>query len=257
MKKFVQTFLAVTVIIASFCGPALAQQAGKDWYIALRLGYSPFTMEADGTVAGRDFHTKADLSDIMDKMDTTLGGIDIEFGKGRWFGMLQGLYMKVETQEGSLAHGSKAMLKQVGFNPTVGYRVYQEKFEGNQFLSIDALAGLSYLKTNWELTINDTILGDLYRKNDFDTLDPMIGGRLLYMFTKNWGMTAQGLIGGFGLGTELQYIASANLVYAINHMFSLAVGYKYWYFKYEDDSQILSKLEQKVYGPTIGVQVTF
>jgi hypothetical protein len=257
MKKLVQMFFLVTLIIVSFCGSALAEPTAKDWYIALRLGYSPFTMEADGTVANRNFHTKADLSDIMDKMDTTLGGIDVEFGMGKWFGILQGMYMKMETEEGNTANGHTAMLKQVAFNPTVGYKVYQGNFEGNQSLHIDALAGLSYMKTSWEFNFYDTVLGNLSRSNDFSTLDPMIGARVRYMFTKNFGMMAQGQIGGFGVGTELQYIASANLVYAFNHMISMAVGYKYWYFKYEDEGAVLKKLEQKVYGPTIGLQLTF
>jgi hypothetical protein len=257
MKKLVQRFLMVMVIMASFCGSALAQQAGKDWYVALRLGYQPFTMEADGTVLNRDFHNKADLSDIQDKMDTTLGGLDIEFGKGNWFGILQALYFKVETKEGSQANGNTAMLKQVVFSPTVGYRVYQGKFEGNQSLTIDALAGLSYIKTSWDLSLFDTVKGNLSQSNDFETFDPMIGARLRYMFTKQFGMAAQGQIGGFGVGTELQYIAAANLIYAFTDWFALSAGYKYWYFKYEDDGANLSKLEQKIYGPTIGVQFTF
>jgi len=49
----------------------LAQQADKDWYAALRFGYQPYTMELDGKLLNRDFSVKADLSDIMDKTDTT------------------------------------------------------------------------------------------------------------------------------------------------------------------------------------------
>jgi len=37
----------------------------------------------------------------------------------------------------------------------------------------------------------------------------------------------------------------------------MSAGYKCWYFKYEDDGANLSELEQKVYGPTIGVQFKF
>jgi hypothetical protein len=128
---------------------------------------------------------------------------------------------------------------------------------GDQSLTIDALAGLSYLKVSWEVSINDTRRGNLSRSNDFSFVDPMIGGRIGYMFTKKFGAAALGEIGGFGDGSELQYIASANLIYNFTDWFAMTAGYKYWYVKYEDDSANLSKLEQKVYGPVVGIQFKF
>jgi hypothetical protein len=257
MEKMIQKLLVVMVIIASFCGSAWAEQAGKDWYLALRFGYSPYTLEEDGTLLGRDFSAKADLKDIMDKTDTTLFGGEVEFGMGKWFGVLSTLYQKSETNDGTLSHGANATLKEVVVNPMIGYRVYQEKLEGDQSLTIDGLAGLSYVKVSWDMSLYNDRLGNLYRSNDFEIVDPMIGARLRYMFTKQFGMTVLGQIGGFGVSSELQYNAAANLIYSFNECFSLSAGYRYWYFKYEDDSANLSKLEQKMYGPLVGVQFLF
>jgi hypothetical protein len=257
MKKLIQRFLMVMVIMASFCGSAWAEQAGKDWYFALRFGYSPYTLEEDGTLLGRNFSTKADLSDIMDKTDTTILGGEVEYGSGKWFGVLTTFYQKSESEEGSLANGSTATLKETTVTPMIGYQVYREKFSGDQSLTIDVLAGFSYLKVSWDISLNHPTLGHLSKSDDFTATDPMIGARLRYMFTKQFGVTAGGTIGGFGVGTELQYTATSSLVYSFTDWFAMSAGYKYWYFKYEDDSKNLSKLEQKLYGPMIGVQFRF
>jgi hypothetical protein len=55
----------------------------------------------------------------------------------------------------------------------------------------------------------------------------------------------------------IPYHRLANLVYNFTDWFAMSAGYKYWYFKYEDDSKPLNTFEQKLYGPVIGMQFKF
>jgi hypothetical protein len=245
----------VTIIVVSLCGGAAAEQTHKDWYVALRLGFQPYTMEASGNVGNREFDAKADLSDILDNTDTTIVGGEVEFGKGKWFMILNGFYQKSEADKGDSTLGSTVTFKEMGFNPMVGYRVYQQGMGGEQDLSIDVMAGAYYFKMSADVEIYGPRGNVVSRDNDIDFLDPMVGVRAYYAFTKKFGVSVFGEIGGGG--SELQYVASANLIYNFTDWFAMSAGYKYWYFKYEDDDKPLNQLEQKLYGPVIGLQFKF
>ncbi len=257
MEKGMKTFLVVTAVIAFMYGIASAEQTGKDWYGALRLGFQPYTVEMSGKLGNRDFDSKTDLSDILDKTDTIILGGELEFGKGRWFTLLSAFYQNSEAEKGDTTRGAKVTFEEIGINAMVGYRVYQHEVGPGRALSVDAMAGVFYVKADTEVNLYSPILGNVSRQQKIDFLDPMVGARLYFPFTKKFGIGVSGQIGGFGVGSELQYVAAANLVYNFTDWFALSAGYKYWYWKWEDDGNRLSELEQKIYGPTLGVQFKF
>lgn len=256
MKKGITRLLMVMVVIVSLCGFASAETAGKDWYGAIRLGYQPYTVEMSGKLRNRDFNVKADLSDIMNKTDTTLAGGEVEFGMARLFLVLSAFYQDSDVKQGDTSLGAKGNFTERVFNPMVGYRVVQQPFGDGQALAVDVMAGVSYVKVSSDMSIFSPI-GNVSRSGDFDFTDPMVGLRLYFAFTKKFGIAASGQIGGFGVGSKLQYMAASSLVYNFTDWFALSAGYKYWYFKYEDDNNPLSSLEQKLYGPVVGVQFKF
>jgi len=254
MQKLLQKFLVVTVIIVSLCGFAFAEQADepaaqaeKDWYVALRLGFQPYTMEMSGEVGGRHFDAQADLADIMDNTDTTLLGGEMEFGKGKLFMTLSGFYQKSEVPDGRFEDST---FTETSFNPMIGYRVYQG--DGPTPVSVDLMAGAYYVKISREVYIDKVKFRD---KKDTDFTDAMVGARAYYGFTKQFGASFFGEVGAGG--SELQYVVSANLVYNFTNWFAMSVGYKYWYFKYDDDEKLMRDFEQQIYGPTLGVQFKF
>jgi hypothetical protein len=257
MKKVMKMFLVVTVVIASLYGSAFAEQAGKDWYVALRFGLQPYTTEMSGKVANREFDAKADLSDILDNTDTTLFGGEVEFGKGRWFTFLSGSYQKTEAEHGDTTLGSKVEFKEQTINWMAGYRLLKQPLGEGRAMSVDVMGGIFYVNVKNDINIYNPHLGNISRSERVEFLDPMVGARLYYPFTKKFGAAASAQIGGFGIGSELQYVASASLAYNFTDWFALSAGYKYWYWKYEDDGARVSELEQKVYGPVIGVQFKF
>jgi len=253
LKKLFQRLLMVTVMIMSLGGSALAEEAAKDWYVALRLGMQPYTVETSGKAGDSTFDAKADLSDILDNTDTTLAGGEMEFGKGRFFMILNGFYQKTEAETGNSTLGSTTTYKQIGCNPMAGYRVYQGN--GETPVYVDVMAGAYYVNISLDVDIHGK-LGDVSLSGeDIDFTDAMFGVRAYYGFTKNFGASVFGEVGAGG--SELQYVAAANLVYNFTDWLAMSIGYKYWYFKYEDEGKPVSELEQKFYGPTIGVQFKF
>lgn len=257
MGKGMKMLLVVSVMIACMCGSAFAEQAGKDWYLALRFGFQPYTTEMSGTVAGRGFDAKADLSDILDNTDTTLFGGEVEFGKGRWFTSLSGSYQDTKAERGDTTLGSKVNFTEKTINWMAGYRVLTQPLGEGRAMSVDVMGGIFYVNLKNEINLYSPVLGNLSHTEKIDFLDPMVGARLYYPFTKKFGAAASAQIGGFGIGSELQFVGSASLVYNFTHWFALSAGYKYWYWKYEDDGARVSELEQKTYGPVIGVQFKF
>jgi hypothetical protein len=256
MRQIIQRCLLVTAILASMCGVASAEQGGKDWYGALRLGFQPYTLDLEGTVRGRDFDASASLSDIMEKTDTTILGGEVEFGKGKWFTTLGAFYQKSEADKGDTTLGVDVTIKELVVNPMVGYRVYQQRLEGGYPLALDLMAGVTYIKLSADVDIFSPS-GNVSQSRDIEFVDPMVGARAYLGFTQKFGVGASGQIGGFGVGSELQYVVAANLVYSFTDWFAMSGGYKYWYFKYEDDGAPISELVQKLHGPVVGMQFKF
>ncbi|MBE0618677.1 MAG: hypothetical protein IH608_12250 [Proteobacteria bacterium] len=256
MKRFMQRGLMVTAALASLCGTAGAAPAAKDWYLALRLGYQPYHIRMQGDVGDRSFDETATLKDIMDNTDTTILGGELEFGKDKWFTSLTAFYQKSKAESGNDTRGADVTFTETAVNPVVGYRLYQTGLGGDKALSVSGTVGVYYVKVKAEVDINTPNL-DISENKDIDFLDPMFGARAYLALTKKFGVSAAGQIGGFGVGSELNYLASGNLVYNFTDWFALSGGYRYWYWKYEDDDARLSRLEQTLHGPVVGLQLKY
>ena len=250
MKRISGFLVFLTVVSLVFCNLSVAGE-NDGFYTALRLGYFPYTADIEGTAGGRDFDTEADLSDIMDETETLLGG-EIEIGKGRFFLNFTGFFQEIETTKGSSTNGAKIVSSETGLNPMLGYRVYQQGLS-----AFDVMAGIYYVKIDLEADINSTTLGDITVDRDVNFTDPMIGLRGYHGFNKKFGLGATVKVGGFGVGSESHYDVSANLVYHINDMFAVSGGYRVWSWEYEDSGATVSKLEQTLSGPFLGLQIMF
>jgi len=258
MRTIIQRLLVATAVLASMCGSAAAAEAeaGKDWYVALRFGYQPYQLDVEGHAAGRDFDRSASISDIMDKTDTTILGGEAEFGKGKWFTSLGAFYQKSEVSKSNGVDGADLSFKEYVLNPLVGYRVIETKM-GDMPLLVDAMAGLQYVKVKLELDLYSPTLGNNSGSRDFNFTDPMLGARAYLGITKKLGLASSFQLGGFGVGSEINTILAGSVVYNFTDWFALSGGYKYWYFKYENDEKILSRYEQTIQGPVLGVQFKF
>jgi hypothetical protein len=253
MQKLVQVVLVAALIVACSCGSVLAQQ-GKDWYLAFRLGYQPYDLDTKGTLNGRDFDYDTSLSDIKDKSDLTIFGGEVEFSKCKWFIVVSGFHQTIEDDAGNTTNGYDVSFKKTAINPMFGYHIYRQELGGGRAFAIDVMAGAYYVKLESDVAIysNGVNLGG---DRNINFTDPMVGMRLNYGFTKRFGIGFSGEIGSGG--SELQYVAAANLSYKLTNNIGVFGGYKYWYYKWKDSDKALSEFEQKQYGPVAGIQLMF
>lgn len=248
--KSMRVLLAFSLVFSVFSGLAVASE-DDGFYTAIRLGYFPYTAEAEGTIGGRDFDTEVDLSDLMDNTETLLGG-EIEIGKGRFFLNLAGFFQEVETDRGNESNGATIIASETALNPMLGYRLYQQGLK-----AFAVMAGAYYVKLDLDAEIYSNILGNASLERDLTFTDPMLGVRGYYGFTPKIGVAGSGQVGGFGVGSELHYQLMANLVYRFNQTFSASAGWRHWYWDYEDSSAFVSDLEQTLSGPTVGLEIRF
>lgn len=253
MNKIIRRCLMATACLAFMCGPSAAQEDGKDGYFAVRLGFQPYELNAKGSLPGRSFDRTASLSDIMDDADTTILGGEFEYGWNKWFLNLGAFYQESEFDRSDGISGTNLTFERTALNPMLGYRVYGDRSP----LSVDLMAGAFYVKVNADVESFDPVGGTISGSRNIEFVDPMIGARAYYAFTKKLGLAASGQIGGFGAGSEFHNVLAGSLVYNFTNWFAMSAGYKYWYWKYEDDDATLSRLSLTQDGPTLGLQFTF
>jgi hypothetical protein len=210
----------------------------------------------EGDVGDRSFDETADLKDIMDNTDTTILGGELEFGKGKWFTSVTAFHQKSEKDSGDDTRGADVTFTETAVNPVLGYRLYQTSLGGDKALAVFGTVGAYYVKVKTEVDINTPLL-NISENKDIDFLDPMFGARAYLALTKKFGISAAGQIGGFGIGSELNYLAGGNLVYNFTNWLAVSGGYRYWYWKYEDDDAKLNRLEQTLHGPVVGLQLKY
>ena len=129
--------------------------------------------------------------------------------------------------------------------------------EGQAF-SVDAMLGIAYTHLSAGVTLFDPVNGnEIGLSSSINLIDPMLGTRVGYAFSKKFGISAVGEVGGFGASSKIQGIVQGGVGYNFTDWFQLSAAFKYWYFKYEDNSKPLNTLSQTLYGPLVGVQFKY
>jgi opacity protein-like surface antigen len=85
-------------------------------------------------------------------------------------------------------------------------------------------------------------------------IDPIIAVRARCRLTDWAYLGAYGDIGGFGVGSDLTWQASAQLGFQISRSFALELGYRYLCIDYQNGDFIF---EASASGPMIGARFTF
>ena len=91
-----------------------------------------------------------------------------------------------------------------------------------------------------------------------DWIDPFIGARLRVDLTKKLMLGLRGDIGGFGIGSEFSWNASAVLGYRFTRLISAWVGYRALSVDYEKGGGFNSiEYDLIMHGPMIGMGFYF
>jgi len=108
----------------------------------------------------------------------------------------------------------------------VGFRIVDE-----EKVKVDVLTGFRYWHFGQNLKFTPSTLGLNFSRSQ-NWVDPLLGGRMLAELAPKVTVTLAGDVGGWGVGSQLDYQLVALLGYQIKPGWSLQAGYRYLYVDY-------------------------
>lgn len=128
--------------------------------------------------------------------------------------------------------------------PKVGYRVID-----SEMIKIDALVGFRY----WHLGQNVSFTtNSLNFSGSQNWVDPLVGGRITGILSPKIEVTIGGDVGGWGVGSQLDYQVFGILGYRIKPALALQAGYRYLDLRYTNGTRVFAPAMS---GPFFGVTI--
>jgi hypothetical protein len=128
----------------------------------------------------------------------------------------------------------------------LGYRVID-----SERLKIDGLAGFRYWHYGSNVSFTDNTLNFSGSQN---WVDPLVGGRITGILMPKVTVSIGGDVGGWGVGSQIDYQVFGLLGYQIKPALALEVGYRYLYFDYRRAAG--GYLDTATSGVIFGVSIT-
>lgn len=189
------------------------------------------------------------FGDILDTLDAGIMGM-FEARKGRWFGQIEGLYLKMSDNMpspgpggGALFTGINAVIKASRIEAVFGYRAVEGRTR------LDLFGGVEWWGMDIEMNLFGGKVGLLPQGDRNDWFDPMIGFRLEHDFSECWTGILRGEVGGFGLNADISWQAVGLIAYEIKPNTHLVAGWRHTAVDYSDGGFVF---DAAMNGPMIG-----
>lgn len=114
---------------------------------------------------------------------------------------------------------------------------------------LEALAGLR----SWSLKATTEVARFTVSQRS-NWIDPLVGARIALPLGERWNLTASANVGGFGVGSDLQWEARANVTYAVSDTVELLAGYRHFHMDFKDSKQAI---DMTLSGPLVAVRFRF
>lgn len=247
MRFASDTCFTVTVAALLACGPALA--ADEEWQHTVVLYGIGASIDGKAGIGSVSADVDVGFDDILDNLE--FGAMLAYRGeRGRFAVVADLIFMALEQ-------------KKNGLGPLGGA---QAKVEADQLIveldgswavteRLDAYGGLRYWELDTELDVvgggplGETLSADMTE----DWVDPIVGLRYAMPLSEHWDFIVRGDIGGFGVGSDFTWHASAFANWQFSEHGSLLFGYRHMDVDYDDGSGS-SRFRWDVGegGPTVG-----
>ena len=193
-----------------------------------------------------------DPSDIVNALDMTIQVTgDISYDRFGLFGDF--IYFKISGSQAS-SLGPLVARADLGVGMTVGTLAATYAFYEDKSTVIKAMAGARY----WSVaTTLDLTVSQAGRRSASETIqwwDPMIGLRGRKELTDKFYITATGVIGGFGAGSEFFWDVFGGIGYEFNEHVAVTAGWRGMGVNYSDGGDLIDMTSQ---GPLMGVGFKF
>ena len=196
--------------------------------------------------------TEYDRSDATGFIDALLNQYQYGFlwtttaRKGPWGLYMDGHFVRLKDSARELGLPYQADVRQMLFEGAVMYRF------GDDHDFAEVFGGVRYFRMRSDVEVQ--IVGSF---NDlFDWFEPMAGLRLSHSLdkSKRWRAEVAGDLGGFEIGSDFTWQASAMLHYTISERRNISIGYRHIDIEYQDG---VNRYESEMSGPVIGFGYKF
>ena len=220
-----------------------------------------------------------DHLDIVDAADSILAFQNVfRVSKGKWGAFIAPMYMNLGVDE-DVGIGPLNIDADVTFEMTIiefggSYRVAEWSMApGNKSTGaaagdgwLEAIVGARYTRLETEIDLKVSapslgLTGSRVVEGDKDWIDPIVGARAHVNLSDRVWVQLVGDIGGFGVGSDFAWHATAFVAYDFD-MFgrdaSVGAGYRALYMDYEDGSGANRfAYDMTMHGPVIGLNIHF
>jgi hypothetical protein len=248
----------------------------KDWRAFIGLYLWLAGLNGETGVGNNVADVDMSFGDLWENFDVG-GQAHIEFWWKRWIFFVDPTYivLKADNSETKVIGSLRSNLKVKMFmlDMAAGYRVaniplgksvQSDAYSKWPSLAVDVYGGgrIVNLDTRLNLTLDNPIrpVGRSI-KEDNTWFDFIVGTRLFFKFTENFGLTAKTDIGGFGLGfsSDIAWNFDARFGYKLPWWgVTPYIGYRVLYIDYKDgsgDDRFVYKMWQT--GPMVGLGIWF
>jgi len=261
--------VAIFVVAFQLVGPwAYAQDSpsgGSTWEFHLIPYFWMAGLDGDTTFKGNKSQVDASFSDILDNLDIGVL-VHFEAQKERWGFFLDTNYLKLSSDAhvddpnvGRIDAKLKVEQWLIDFGGVYRFGRWSLEAEQGREISLELLGGGRYWDLKTELDLNAPLAGlGANVKVSEDWIDPFIGLRLRADLTPKLSLALRGDIGGFGVGSDFSWNASAIFGYSFSEMISVWLGYRALGVDYEDGSgPDKFAYDVTMSGPIVGLAFKF
>jgi len=156
----------------------------------------------------------------------------------------------------------------IGLGGIVDASIRQGIFEGlisrqigGENAGLEAIFGIRWWDNKVRASIDPLVLpGSFNARIDEDWVDPIVGVRWSNELSDRWNLRLRGDIGGFGVGSDFSWGASATALYTMSDRFVLEFGYKAIDVDYDNgkaSDQGFFAYDATTHGPLLGLVIEF
>jgi len=234
--------------------PALDVQPAPDeegWSFGAFIYYWSASIDGDLTVDGDEIEIDGG-DDEGTSSDPALYGFlgQFEASRGPWSVVFAPIFVTVATT-GDESAGASADVE-------IDAQVHELFVTHDLAGGWDWLAGARYyeLETEVQLSVGGVPTGAPDSIQSW--VDPIVGVRGRGQFSDDWSWDLRGDIGGFGLGSEFAWNASALVGYHFSSSVGAHLGYRALSVNFNDSSGAdRAEFDLTMYGPVIGISFSF
>ena len=169
-----------------------------------------------------------------------------EARRGPWsiFGELN--YLNLKDEFGTSTTGTVAEWSVKG---TMGSLGAAYAFHDRQDVRVEGLAGLR----GWNIDIATTVLAAEASTSE-SWVDPFLGLRFEAPLAEQVNISGMANVGGFGVGSDQQWEAIAQVKWSVSDLVTLSGGYRHLYLDFSDGGSVI---DFTMSGPFVAVGFTF